>query len=321
MKADEKVSAGKSELRNSLESFILRSVRFYTSNTPIKRGRGRIFQAAHNLCANIPRRERILTKFGFPLVITYSKNVNDSTYFLGEYEPGLSAVVAAVLRPGDTCLDVGANFGWYSLLFSHIVGASGEVHAFEPVPATFRQLTENASLLGPDSKLQINNLALGEEEKEITINTFPALGHGYSSMSDLGRADAVPVVCQMTTFDEYRRSNLPDREVDFVKADIEGAELLFFQGAASLFTQSRPPIMMIEMSAELDRGFGYTPNDLLDLIESQAAYLFYKADEIKGTLIPFERFTRSEMANVFCFPKVGFEDRREALVGKFVKDV
>ena len=316
MKADENAIGG---FRNSLESLILRSTRFYTSKTPLKRGRVRIFQAAQGLCSNILRQEKIRTKFGFPLVITYSKDVNDSTYFLGEYEPFLSSVVAAVLRPGDTCVDVGANFGWYSILFSHIVGPSGSVHAFEPVPVTFEQLKENAALLGTDSQLRINGLALGDEEKELTINMFP-IGFGYSSIADLGRADAMPVACRMTTFDQYRRVNLPDTEVDFVKADIEGAELLFFKGARSLFEQERPPIMLIEMSPELDSAFGYEPNDLLGLIEGRAAYRFYKADEMHGTLVPFDRFGARETANVFCFPKTGFEDRLDGLAEKFIKN-
>src|SRR5262245_22362277 len=48
-----------------------------------------------------------------------------------------------LIRRGDAVLDVGANTGYYTLLFSHLAGAHGRVHAFEPVPPTFALLSRN----------------------------------------------------------------------------------------------------------------------------------------------------------------------------------
>lgn len=300
-------------VRQTIEAAFLKLIRFYTFNTPIKKGRHRIVGLAQGLCHDLPRRGRIKSKEGWPLDITYSRNANGAVYFLGEYEPELSAIVKGLLRSGDTCVDVGANFGWYTMLFSHLCGRNGAVHSFEPVPGALEQLKANVDLLGPRSNVRVNDLALGDREGEIQINTFEALGLGFSSIADLGRTDAKPVACRMTTLDNYLAEKDPG-EVDFIKVDIEGAEMLLFRGAKTLFEQERPPMMMIEIVAELTARFGYSPNDLLSLIGGIANYNFFAADEMTGKMKKFDEFGPDDTgANVFCLPAGHFEDRVESI--------
>ena len=54
--------------------------------------------------------------------------------YFGTYQPEVFLLMRRFMRPGDTFVDVGANIGYLSALGMGLVGASGEVHSFEPVP-------------------------------------------------------------------------------------------------------------------------------------------------------------------------------------------
>ncbi|MBP9664953.1 MAG: hypothetical protein KBD94_10045, partial [Pyrinomonadaceae bacterium] len=77
---------------------------------------------------------------------------------------------------------------------------------------------------------------------------------------------------------------------------------------------------MIEMAIATTTNFGYHPNDLLDLIASQADYEFYAVDEWNGTVRGFERFAADEIgANVFCIP-VRSDERRKGVIAEYLID-
>ena len=74
------------------------------------------------------------------------------------------------IKKGNTVLDIGANKGYYTSLFSVLVGRHGEVHSFEPVPESYKRLQElNTQLKNVFS----NNLAVGQESGTATINYDP----------------------------------------------------------------------------------------------------------------------------------------------------
>jgi predicted methyltransferase len=63
----------------------------------------------------------------------------------GVWERDESEEVRDILRPGDTCIDVGADFGWYSVIGAKAVGPAGRVIAFEPLPQNFEFLKRNGA--------------------------------------------------------------------------------------------------------------------------------------------------------------------------------
>jgi FkbM family methyltransferase len=200
-------------------------------------------------------------------------------------------------------IDAGANFGWYTTLFAKYAGSEGEVHSFEPVPTTFANLERNFELMGSPENVQINNLALGDEEKELTINVFKGLPTGHASLSTQDRDDAIPFKCRMIRLDSYLEENNVN-QVDFVKVDVEGAELGLLKGAERLFKQKRPPTILMEMALNQTKNFGYSPNDLIVFLRERGDYVFYKIDEIKAELIEIGGFAPDDIgANVICIPK------------------
>lgn len=304
-------------LRKSIELTWLKLVRAYTINTPINRGRYRVLLAAMRPCRELPLSVVSKLPDGRRFAYKLGKRLNETVFFLGEYEKAVTETMRRLIRPGDICLDVGANSGWYTTLFS---AAGAEVHSFEPMPLTFVDLQKNVELNGGSNDVHLNNFALGDSVGEVRFNSFLGLSSGYASMSDLGRDDAVPVKCRIDTVSNYVDSILVGRPVTLVKVDIEGAEMSFLKGADRLFEQTCPPILQIEMALELTRNFDYHPNDLIRYISGKGDFHFFAVDEVAGTLHEIDGFRREQIgANVFCVPKQGRNDRLASIRDLIVK--
>lgn len=296
--------------RAGLGRFLLEAIRFYTYNTPIKRGRHRAYLLGMKLCRDLPEVLPAETKDGRKFDVHLATGMQTTVYFLGEYETALTKIVTELLRPEDVCLDVGANFGWYTTLFHKY---AAEVHAFEPTPPIFEELARNRSLMANSDRVFINNLALGDRPDELTVNLFEGLSTGHASLSTQGRSDAVSFKCKVITLDSYL-SDHSVADVNFVKVDIEGAEMMFLKGAERIFSQEVPPIWLMEMAVQQTRNFGYEPNDLLHFFRERADYDFYMVDEPTTRLVKFGEFPAGHIgANVICFPRGHYRDRLAAL--------
>lgn len=312
-----KNSTGKT-FRSRVEEMWLNFVRLYTFHTPIAKGRHRAYLFALKFCKTMPRNLNGVTKDGRKFDVDLTTGMHTTLFFLGEYEKALTDIVETILRKGDVCLDVGANFGWYASLFFNKCGDAAQIHAFEPVPSTFKELTRNYQLLGSPPNVHLNNFALGERADVLTINLFEGLTTGHASLSNQGRKVKSSFNCQVKTLDSYlREKNITD--VNFIKVDIEGSELMFLKGAERLFQQQIPPIWLMEMALQQTKNFGYVPNDLLEYLRSKADYDFFRVDEANIKVIKIDKFEEDDIgANVICFPKGFYQDRFDALE-KFVQ--
>lgn len=288
-------------LRRTVERLWLKSVRLYTFNTPVSKGKYRLYQTALSLCRYPPTQIATKIRDGRRFCVNLNEGMHESVFFLGEYEPAVTDVIASVVRKNDVCLDIGANFGWYTTLLSRLC-SNGEVHAFEPMPDIFSELEQNRKLAGEPENVHLNNLALGDENRLIDLYRFTDLSSGFSSFSADGKNNFQTFSVPMITLDSY----LTDKkisDINFVKLDIEGAELMFLRGAAKLFEQPLPPIIMAEMALATTKGFGYLPNDLIEFIRRHADYNFFALNDFDGTLREINGFDPDEIgANVLCVP-------------------
>lgn len=298
---------------------LLRAVRFYTFNTPIAKGKYRIYQTALKVFRVRPPAMLSSVKDGRQFIIDLNTGMQESVFFLGEYESAITEIAAKLIHTGDVCLDVGANFGWYTTLMARHTGVAGEVHSFEPVPKSFEELTANRGLIPGNETVCLNNVALGDREGSVTINLFDGQPSGHASLAVKDETGVTSFECRMMTLDAYLiEHNVAN--VHFVKVDIEGAEMMFFKGAERLFTQNQPPIFLVEMAVEQTRNFGYMPNDLIDSISERGEYDFYTVDEALFKLRKLDRFADGDIgANVFCIPQNAAENI-QAVVNEYLID-
>jgi len=284
-------------------------IRLYTFHTPIKKGRHRLAVFAKNLVGNFPEELLTITKDGRKFIVNPAPHSYEKVYFLGEYEPDVTEIISKIVKKGDVCLDIGANIGWYATLLQKLVGASGQVYAFEPVPKTFSLLSRNVELNSKSGNVFVNNIALGETEKEVEIYLFDNLPDGHASLEKGGKNGFQTFNARLFTLDSFIEKNKIG-EINFIKADIEGAELTMLKGASKVFKQSRPPILEIEMALETTREFGYLPNDLIEFINGQRDYDFYRIDEKTIQLKKIKSFDRDDIgANVLCVPQGFYRER------------
>jgi len=173
-------------------------------------------------------------------------------------------VFLSVLRAGYAVFDVGANRGSFTLLFSDIVRSNGQVFAFEPVPSTFA-LLEKA--VAGCSNCEVHNVALGNDSGKVFLH-LPGTDDGQASMRQHNHGSWAVAQklhhheCCMTTVDEVA-ANLT--RLDFLKCDVEGAELLVLQGARSTL-QRLSPILFLEVFEEWTLAFNYTPAELVGFL-------------------------------------------------------
>lgn len=299
----DKPESGRASVRQRLSDLFLRGVRLYTYHSPIRKGKYRTFLTALGISKYSPIRRVVPTKDGRRFWADLHTGMHETLYFLGEYERAITELITLIVQPGDVCIDVGANFGWYTSIFSKYAGDSGEVHSFEPVPPTFDELNENYRLMGSPQNVHLNNAALGDRPSEMTVHVFPGMTTGHASLSNHGRTDAVAYNCSVITLDSYLET-CGVGAVDIVKVDVEGAELMFLQGAQKLFAQQLPPVIIMEMALNTTKNFDYYPNDLVRFIDSKGDYSFFQIDEARLKLLPINGFAKDDIgANVLCFPR------------------
>jgi FkbM family methyltransferase len=300
------------------ENLLFRLIRGYTRMSPVRKGKATLMNFALRLPISRPEPEIVKLRDGrqFCLYMRTSPNMYPGVYFYGEYERGISQIVKGMVRSGDICFDLGANLGWYTTLMSRLCGPNGQVHAFEPVPFIFEQLQKNVALSKCLSNCRLNNIAVSNSEGKASMHVFAGLPNGHSSLSAMNRADFSEFECRMSTLNQYIAEQ-SIKEVDFVKCDIEGAELLALQGATRLFRQKVPPVWIIESSKVTLSGFGNLPDEIICFMKEQAPYQFFAIDDVRGGVNPIDGFAVEDIgANVLCIPEGISADRLPAVLRK-----
>jgi FkbM family methyltransferase len=217
-----------------------------------------------------------------------------------------TALVSLFVRHGGTVFDVGANIGYYTSLFSFLVGETGSVHAFEANPATASLLSDSIEL-NKWPNVTLVRAAVAERDGEIGIDYVPDLrepvgedGHNLGSWSLLNYR-AGHLIIPTVTLDDYVAENRIER-LGFLKVDVEGYEKNVFQGAAFVLRHLRP-VMMVEFLASDDASHAKC-QEVAHMIEGAG----YTLAKVKKKPAPHLVRFQDEMAqqpyhlNVFCLP-------------------
>ena len=165
--------------------------------------------------------------------------------WLGGYEPERQAEFARLIRKGDVVLDVGANVGFYSLLGAVLAGREGRVIAFEPVGENVAHLRRHLSLNELEDRVEVIEAAVANRPglRRFTTGEYRATGK-----LDGGGDIEIPAVSLDDMMDEGRLSR-----VDFIKIDVEGAELEVLEGAMEMLKRFRPRLVVELHNPEMDR--------------------------------------------------------------------
>jgi FkbM family methyltransferase len=174
-------------------------------------------------------------------------------YFNDDVEPEVQAVLRVYLRSGMTVYDIGANIGFFSLLAARLVGGIGPVTAFEADPEIAARLRENVSR-NQGAPISVEEKAVWSSSNQLLFaranaEASPDRGLGHVIDNDSEESAPGTIRVEGVSVDEYvRKSAAPD----FIKCDVEGAEVEVFRGAEKLLKERRP-LILCEMHGEENR--------------------------------------------------------------------
>lgn len=162
----------------------------------------------------------------------------------GFWEAWLSQFMARVVKPGWTVADVGANYGYYTLLFADLVGPDGRVVAVEPNPAAAELLGRSVFLNGFGGRTRICEAAAGAADGGTATLLVPQRMTGGASVADVATL-ALPEIVRhevpLRSLDSLFES---EERLDFLKIDVEGSEERIVAGMERLFARARPPMVL-----------------------------------------------------------------------------
>ncbi len=192
-----------------------------------------------------------------------------------------------------TVFDIGANIGWYTLNFGKIPSIEN-IYSFEPIPYTFAYLKRHVEMNGINNA-EIFNLGFSNEDG-VSNFYWTSEETGSSSMRNIReRAQISEVKCKVVKLDSFVEGR--SVKIDFIKCDVEGAELLVFQGALETLKRDKP-IIFAEMLRKWSKTFNYHPNDLIHILASLGYYCYVARS---GRLVRFSKVDGNTVETNYFF--------------------
>lgn len=202
--------------------------------------------------------------------------------YTGFFELHLSEKFSHLASLGGEFVDVGANYGYYSLLWA-AADPGNIVTAFEAVPENASMLEENAQLNDMSKRIKIYNKALGRKRErmsfdlvEDTQTTWGGLTHSKEKGFEL---EVVPL-------DEIWNK---EKLIELLKIDVEGAEVWVLEGAANLLKTSRIRNIFFEENLDRQEKLNIAPGSAIKLLE-QLGYQVVQLNKNESLVSEYHAF-------------------------------
>jgi FkbM family methyltransferase len=215
-----------------------------------------------------------------------------------------TAIMQRFVCEGDVAFDIGANIGLHSILLSRLVGPQGKLCVFEPNVELLPALRHTVGQL---CNATLYAFALSNKDGSSTL--FVPSDHSTASLADWTVSS--PVFSEdgpshAVTCDERRTDNLIAEQTlpqpDFIKCDVEGAELLVFEGARKTLNRMDAPIILFEVNECASRAFNIDASAAKDFLAGLEAprYCFFQIHA--GGKLERLQVVNSGFLNVLAIP-------------------
>lgn len=186
-------------------------------------------------------------------------------FLSSSYEPDVWNWLKQRTVPGSIILDVGAQFGLYSMLAARHIGADGRVFAFEPSPETVAVLRRHLTNNGMNGRVEIVQAAVGPEEGEVTFYMAGTHPSNTLAPTTVDPVKLTPVKVKAITVDGFCRQR--QLKPTILKIDVEGWELQVLRGATEV-VQDPALTICVEMHPYAWESAGYTAADFTSFVEA-----------------------------------------------------
>ena len=217
------------------------------------------------------------------------------------YEPELTAVVQKYLESDDRCIDVGANFGWYSVVMG-AAASSGEVFSYEPTPETYILLEKNIGLNDLSDRVQIKRCCVSDTEESVNlvVKDISDGGLNHVSLTPSDTTIQIPTV----VLDRERADDIGN--ISFIKIDVEGFEARVLSGCAEIMRAVDRPVIQIELNQESLSRVGESVQNVCEILRSNG----YRFALPGANGICEDTVTPEKYINLFCVPSSGKYGKR-----------
>ena len=234
-----------------------------------------------------PSREPIVTPwyFGTSFRLFMGNDLSLPLYVGCCYDPNEFAFLHRLVKPGMTAIDAGANEGLYTLFLSKLVGANGRVIAFEPSQREYERLQANLSM---NDLSNVTAWRTGLYDRSATTQLTVAVDKhaGQNTLGEFmyqGVAVAGRETIELARLDDWVAAHGVTK-VDFVKLDIEGAEVAALRGAEQTLRRDKPALLL-EVAPDALAKQGASRAALVELLKS-LGYTLYTFDAATGWPTP-----------------------------------
>lgn len=179
----------------------------------------------------------------------------------GEWERAVEAVVLALLRPGAQIVEVGCNFGYFTLAMAEAIGPSGSLHGFEANPEVARMLRRSVELNGLSERVRLHEAAAADVSGRLVFEwNSHEVGGGHVALGTGGDYERSLEVSAVR-LDEAVPTTIP---IDLMRFDAEGSEGKILIGGSGQIERSPHLRIVTEWSGEMLRARGTEPAGLAD---------------------------------------------------------
>ncbi len=176
-------------------------------------------------------------------------------------EPYETSVVKRMVKPGMCIYDIGANIGYYTVLFSSLVGTRGRVYAFEPEPENVRLLQKNIT---SNNIPNIVVVPMAVSKKNGTAKFYVCGEHKGNHTLCPPNQEWKTITVPTVTIDTFVKIN---RTPQIIKMDMEGAESLAFKGMTHFIKHIQHLTIFCEFSPDAISAGGCSPHGFLRTVK------------------------------------------------------
>ncbi|MEZ6143642.1 MAG: FkbM family methyltransferase [Zavarzinella sp.] len=268
--------------------------RFYGTESPPRLEQYR----RHRIFDHLQQATWVTWREGVQIKIAPGNETSRALFVSGNYEPVELAVLESLVSTGMMVVDIGANQGIYTTRAASLVGATGKVVAIEPSEREFQRLTENIQK-NQFSQVSPFAVALSNQEGEATLLISQENHSGHNTLAGsfsyvTTHSDGLQVVPLKRLDDLLPTAGVG--KVDFIKIDVEGAELSAFQGGRAVLERDHP-VILFEATAQHLGKMGVTTDQLFGFL-AELGYRFLRFDPTTFTWVPVPGYQSGSEAYV-----------------------
>ncbi|MFB0524156.1 MAG: FkbM family methyltransferase [Phycisphaerae bacterium] len=194
----------------------------------------------------------------------------------GIHEPFETELVKKEIRKRDVVLDIGANIGYYTLIFAKLVGEEGKVFAFEPDPDNFALLKKNVQINGYQNVILVQKAVSNKTAKiRLYLSEENKGDHRIYDSHEHRKSIEIEAI----RLDDYFKNY--NGRVNFIKMDIQGAEGGAIEGMTNLLKKNKSVKIMTEFWPIGLKRFGIDPEEFLKLLMQYGFKLYHIIEQEK----------------------------------------